>query len=37
MAPKNAKAAAADPRSFVDQSFVKEMETSGFIQQLHKR
>ena len=37
MAPRNAKAAAADPRIFVDQSFVQEMETSGFLKQLHKR
>jgi hypothetical protein len=37
MAPKNPKAAAADPKSFVDQSFVQEMETSGFIKQLYKK
>ena len=37
MAPKNPKAAAADPKIFVDQSFVQEMETSGFIKQLYKR
>jgi NitT/TauT family transport system substrate-binding protein len=37
MAPKNPKAAAADPRSFVDASFVQEMEASGFIKQLIKR
>jgi NitT/TauT family transport system substrate-binding protein len=37
MAPKNPKAAAADPRSFVDSSFVQEMEASGFIKQLHKK
>jgi NitT/TauT family transport system substrate-binding protein len=37
MAPKNAKAAAADPKSFVDSSFVQEMEASGFIKQLYKR
>lgn len=37
MAAKNPKAAAADPKSFVDQSFVQEMETSGFIKQLGKR
>jgi hypothetical protein len=36
MAPRNAKAAAADPRIFVDQSFVQEMETSGFIKQLNR-
>jgi NitT/TauT family transport system substrate-binding protein len=37
MAPKNAKAAAADPKTFVDPSFVQEMETSGFIKQLYKK
>jgi ABC-type nitrate/sulfonate/bicarbonate transport system substrate-binding protein len=36
MAPKNPKAAAADPRSFVDPSFVQDMESSGFIKQLKK-
>ena len=37
MAPKNPKAAAADPKAFVDATFVHEMETSGFIKQLTKR
>ena len=37
MAPKNAKAAAADPKTFVDPSFVQEMETSGFIKQLYRK
>ena len=37
MAPKNSKAATADPKTFVDASFVQEMETSGFIKQLTKR
>jgi NitT/TauT family transport system substrate-binding protein len=37
MAAKNPKAAAADPKSFVDQSFVQEMESSGFIKQLYRR
>jgi NitT/TauT family transport system substrate-binding protein len=37
MAAKNPKAAAADPKSFVDASFVQEMESSGFIKQLSKR
>jgi ABC-type nitrate/sulfonate/bicarbonate transport system substrate-binding protein len=37
MAPRNAKAAGADPKSFVDQSFVQDMETAGFIKQLYKR
>ena len=31
------RAAAADPKAFVDQSFVQEMEASGFIKQLYKR
>jgi ABC-type nitrate/sulfonate/bicarbonate transport system substrate-binding protein len=37
LAIKNPKAAAADPKSFVDLSFVKELESSGFIKQLYKR
>ena len=37
MAAKNPKAAAADPKTFVDSSFVQEMESSGFIKQLSKR
>ena len=37
MAPKNPKAAAADPKSFVDASFVQEMEASGFIKQLRQQ
>jgi len=37
MAPRNPKAAAADPKVFVDQSFVQEMEASGFIKQLYRR
>jgi hypothetical protein len=37
MAPRNPKAAAADPKVFVDQSFVQEMEASGFIKQLYKK
>jgi len=37
MAPKNPKAAAADPKSFVDSSFVQEMEASGFIKQLSRK
>ena len=31
------KAAAADPKSFVDMSLVRELEASGFIKQLYKR
>jgi NitT/TauT family transport system substrate-binding protein len=37
LAIKNPKAAAADPKSFVDLSFIKELETSGFIKQLYKK
>lgn len=37
LAPRNPKAAAADPKAFVDLSFVKELEASGFIKQLYKR
>jgi len=37
MAPRNPKAATADPKSFVDASFVQEMESSGFIKQLYKK
>ena len=37
MAPSNPKAAAADPKSFVDTSFVQELDSSGFIKQLYKR
>ncbi|HEY7221276.1 MAG TPA: ABC transporter substrate-binding protein [Candidatus Binatia bacterium] len=37
MAPKNPKAAAADPKAFVDPTFIHELEASGFIKQLNKR
>lgn len=37
LAPRNPKAAAADPKSFVDMSFVQELEASGFIKQLYKK
>jgi len=37
IAPRTPKAATADPKSFVDMSFVQELETSGFIKQLYKR
>jgi len=37
MAPRTPKAASADPKSFVDMSFVQELEASGFIRQLYKR
>jgi ABC-type nitrate/sulfonate/bicarbonate transport system substrate-binding protein len=37
IAPRDKKAGAADPKSFVDMSLVQELETSGFIKQLYKR
>ena len=37
LAPRTPKAAAADPKSFVDMSLVQELESSGFIKQLYKR
>jgi NitT/TauT family transport system substrate-binding protein len=37
MAPRDKKAAAADPKSFIDMSVVQELEASGFIKQLYKR
>jgi len=37
LAPRNPKAAAADPKSFVDMSLVQELEASGFIKQLYKK
>ena len=37
LAPRDPKAAAADPRVFVDQSIVREIEASGFIKQLYKK
>jgi NitT/TauT family transport system substrate-binding protein len=36
LAPRNSKAAAADPKTFVDMSLVQEIEASGFIKQLYK-
>ena len=37
MAPRDKKAGAADPKSFVDMSLVQELESSGFIKQLYKK
>lgn len=37
LAPRNPKAAAADPKAFVDLSLVKELDQSGFIKQLYKK
>jgi NitT/TauT family transport system substrate-binding protein len=37
IAPRTPKAATADPKSFVDASFVQELEATGFIKQLYKK
>ena len=37
LAPKSPKAAAADPKNFVDATLVQEIEASGFLKQLHKK
>ena len=37
LAPRNPKAATADPKAFVDLSFVRELDSSGFIKQLYKK
>ncbi|MGE5817783.1 MAG: ABC transporter substrate-binding protein, partial [Deltaproteobacteria bacterium] len=37
LAVKNPKAAAADPKTFVDMSLVRELESSGFIKQLYSK
>ena len=37
LARTNAKAAAADPKTFVDLSLVRELDNSGFIKKLYKR
>lgn len=37
LAPRNPKAAAADPKAFVDMSIVQELEKEGFIKQLYKK
>jgi hypothetical protein len=37
LAPRNPKAAAANPKTFVDTSLVDEIEASGFVKQLYKR
>ena len=37
IAPREPKAASADPRQFVDQSLVREVEATGFVKQLYKR
>ena len=37
MAPRDLRAKAADPRQYVDMSFVQELESSGYLKQLYKR
>jgi NitT/TauT family transport system substrate-binding protein len=37
LAPKNPRAAAADPKTFVDMSLIRELDSSGFIKQLYRR
>jgi NitT/TauT family transport system substrate-binding protein len=37
LAPRDPKAAAADPKAFVDMSLVREIEGSGFVKQLYRR
>ena len=37
LAPRDPKAAVADANNFVDMSFVKELEASGFVKQLYKK
>jgi NitT/TauT family transport system substrate-binding protein len=37
LARKNPKAASADPNAFVDQSLIRELDSSGFIKQLYRR
>lgn len=37
LAHSNPKAASADPKTFVDQSLVREVEASGFVKQLYKK
>ena len=37
LAPRDARAAAADPRAFVDPSLVNDVEATGFVKQLYKR
>lgn len=37
LAPRQPKAAAADPKTFVDMTLVQELEASGFIKQIYKR
>jgi hypothetical protein len=35
LAPKNPKARSADPKSFVEARFLRELEESGFVSRLY--
>ena len=37
LAPRDPRAVAADPKTFVDPSFVRELDASGFIKQLYRK
>jgi hypothetical protein len=37
LALRDPRAAAVDPRAFVDPSLVREVEATGFVKQLYKR
>jgi hypothetical protein len=37
LAPRDPRAAAADPKAFVDQSLIRELESSGFIRALYNK
>jgi NitT/TauT family transport system substrate-binding protein len=37
LAPRDPRAAAADPRAFVDASLVREIEATGFVKQLYRK
>ena len=37
LAPKNPKAATADPKTYVDMSLIAELEKSGFIKQMYRK
>jgi hypothetical protein len=37
LALRDPKAAAGDPKAFVDMSLIQELESSGFIKQLYKK
>jgi hypothetical protein len=35
LAPRDPRAAAADPKTFVDASLVRELESAGFVKRLY--